>query len=519
MKPILNDSSNERVLTGVPNLDVILHGGLVAGSVTVIAGPPGSGKTILSHQIGFHVASPDSKVIFFQTLSEPTAKRLRFLKELSYFDSQKLEREVTFIDLGEPLRSEGVDAVLNSIMAHVKRVRPALVVIDSFKAFGDFVATSDKYRNFSYEVVVRLMAWDCTVLLLGEFGTEEIGVNPLFSVIDGILVTKQMAISGENRRVIQVFKMRGTDHSRDLHTFSISDDGIQIYTPAFNFKHSPDADKTNVKASRCKIGIPQMDLLLSGGVPQGSTVLVSGAAGTGKTVALLEFIYRGANQFGEKGIFISFEETTQRICAVGKGLGWDIEAEIKRGLIKIIFISQLDIRIEENLAMIREEVIRFGADRVAVDSISVFFDKVDSVQIVRDKVFQLTTIVQAAGAVGFFASNIPYGAESISRYGVEETVVDGVIILSAIRKGTVRQRFIEIYKLRNSAHVLGRHRMEIGEGGIDITPSLDEDQLQMARKKKATGVAVSGKTKPGNKKKIAAKHQKKTTTKSIARSR
>ena len=281
-------------------------------------------------------------------------------------------------------------------MAHVKRVKPALVVLDSFKAFGDFVTTSGKYRNFSYEVVVRLMAWDCTVLLLGEFGEENIKVNPLFSVVDGLVIMKQMMVSGEQRRIIQVVKMRGTDHDREAHSFAINDKGVRIFTPSFSYKRSADADVQKLQAPRCQLGISGIDKLLGGGIPHGSTLLVSGSAGTGKSMALLEFIYRGASQFGEKGIFFSFEETAERIFAVGKGLGWDIEGEIERGNIKIIVISQLEIRVEENISLIQEEVARFGATRVVIDSISVFLDKVENAQIVRDKVFQLTTIVQAA---------------------------------------------------------------------------------------------------------------------------
>ncbi|RZA12068.1 MAG: hypothetical protein EOP10_32015 [Proteobacteria bacterium] len=224
------------------------------------------------------------------------------------------------------------------------------------------------------------------------------------------------------------------------------------------------------KDNRCLVGIQKMDKLLGGGVPHGSSVLVAGVAGTGKTVALLEFLYRGASEHNSKGLFFSFEESKERLIAVGKGLGWDVEAQIKRGMLKIIYIPQVDIRIEENVALIHDEIADFGAERVAIDSLSVFLDKIDSPQLVRDKVSQLTNIIQAAGAVGFFATSIPYGQISLSRYGVEETVVDGVILLSTFVKGSTRERYLEVFKLRNSAHILGQHKMKIDKGGIKITP-------------------------------------------------
>ncbi|HET9239371.1 MAG TPA: ATPase domain-containing protein [Oligoflexus sp.] len=467
--PDTRDHARARIHTGVPGLDTILCGGLPRGSFVSIGGPPGSGKTIMSHQIGFFIASPECKVMYFQTLSEPTAKRLRFLKEFSYFDPDKIDREIFFIDLGEPLRMQGLDAVLELLIEHVKRERPSFVVVDSFKAFGDFVTSPDQFRRFSYEVVVRLMAWECAVLLLGEFADADFQQTPIFSVIDGLIVIRQQMVCGEQRRILQVVKMRGTDHSREPHTFKIHEAGIHIYAPRLTIRRDPNADTNKVSTDLCKFGLPAFDELLNGGIPRGFSLLVSGVAGTGKTATMLEFIYRGARQFGEKGLYISFEETMERIHANARGFGWDIAHEIERGMIEIIFIPQPDVRVEEDLDRIQEAVKRFKPDRVAVDSLSVFLDKVESSEIMREKVFQLATIFQAAGAVALLATNIPYGQEGISRCSVEETVVDGVILLSSDQIGMDRERFIEIFKLRNTAHVMGRHKVTITRNGLAIT--------------------------------------------------
>lgn len=485
MTPDTSANAHARIHTGVPGLDTILCGGLPRGSFVAIGGPPGSGKTILSHQIGFAIASAQCKVMYFQTLSEPTAKRLRYLKDFSYFDPDKIDRDVFFIDLGEPLRSQGLEAILELLIEHVKRVRPNFVVIDSFKALGDFVSSPDQFRKFSYEVVVRLMAWECTVLLLGEFAEGDFKQNPIFSVIDGLIVAKQQTVCGEQRRILQVVKMRGTDHSREPHTFKIHEHGLHIYAPRLTVLRDPEADVDKAFHGICSFGIPALDKLLNGGITRGFSVLVSGASGTGKTVTMLEFIYQGARQFNERGLYISFEETMERIHANARGFGWDIAAEIERGMIEIIFIPQPNVRVEEDLDRIQEAVKRFKPDRVAIDSLSVLLDKVESTEVVREKVFQLATIVQAAGAVSLLATNIPYGKEGISRCSVEETVVDGVILLSADRIGMDRVRFIEVFKLRNTAHVMGRHAMSITRNGLAITLR----SRALASGKKSNGVS------------------------------
>jgi circadian clock protein KaiC len=197
-------------------------------------------------------------------------------------------------------------------------------------------------------------------------------------------------------------------------------------------------------------------------------------AGTGKTLLLLEFIYRGA-QAGEKGILFSFEETEERLRATARALGWDLEEQIRRGMIEIVFIPQPSILVEKHLLMMRERVETMDARRIAVDSVSVFLHKVQDPQGCREKVFQLASVVQNAHAVGFFATDIPYGRNQISRFGVEETVVDGVILLSSPEEGRERTRYLEVYKLRNTAHLRGRHDMAIGPEGINVFPRYADD--------------------------------------------
>lgn len=464
-----------RVETGVRNLDGLLGGGLPKGSVTVLAGPPGSGKTTLSHQICFHNATPARRVLYFNTLSEPTAKKLRHLKPFAFFDAAKLESAVTFCDLGELLRGEGLGPAAALMMAQVKRVKPALVVIDSFKVFDDLEASRERLRKFDYELAVNLMAWEATALLLGEYGPGDLATNPLFSIVDGLITLTQRQRFGEQQRLLQVVKMRGTDHDRNEHTFALTTGGVEVFVPRATMRR----DNRSSAGTRCRTGISKLDALLGEGIPRGSSLLVGGVAGTGKTALLLEFVYRGALA-GEKGVFFSFEETTERLLAAARGFGWTLDREIARGRVEIVFIPQPDVSVDRHLAMMHERIIALGAQRVAVDSVSVFLHKLDDPQVGREKLFQLASAVQNVHAVGFFATDIPYGSDQLSRLGVEETVVDGVVLLTSTQEGLGRQRYLEIYKLRNTAHLKGRHSMVIGEGGVTIYPRYEAEAELLA---------------------------------------
>jgi circadian clock protein KaiC len=473
---------DNRIATGIRNLDDVLHGGFPRGELTVLAGTPGAGKTIFAEQVIFKNASPKNPAIIFQTLSEPTAKTLRYLKQFSFFDPKMIEDgSVTFIDLGEILRSDGLEQAVELLMSHVKKVKPSFVVIDSFKVFEDLARTPEELRKFSYEVAINLMAWECTAFFLGEFSAEDIATNPLFSIIDGIITLKVRLESGEHQRFIQIVKMRGTNHSRDEHPFDINSSGIEIYAPRVTIQRNPTADimMAGNGPRRAKLGINQLDELLGDGICYGSSCLISGVAGTGKTLLLLEFIYRGAREFGEKGIFFSFEETAERIIANANGMGWGLEEEMKKGNIEIVFIPQPEILVEKHLLMMKERIEKLGAKRIAVDSASVFVHKIIDPQIVREKMFQLATIVQMTQGIGFFSIDIPYGANKISRFGVEETVVDGIILLTSINdeKSLKRNRFIEIYKLRNTAHASGRHQLLISDYGLVIKPNTPKPRV------------------------------------------
>ena len=462
-----------RLETGIPNLDAILHGGIPKGGTVVMAGPPGSGKTILTQQMCFHHATQGGRVLYFNTLSEPTAKALLYVRPFSFFDASLLDERIRFIDLGLILRTKGLELTANLVMEQLKQFKPSVVVIDSYKVFDDLARSAEELRKFTYELTVRLMAWECTTFLLGEYSPEHFE-HPAYSAIDGIIILKQVEQSGEQQRVLQIIKMRGTSHSRDPHPFIVSEDGIEVYAPSVTLRRKPITGQRPAEVGRLKTGVSRLDELLGEGIPYGSSIIVSGVAGSGKTVLGLEFVYRGARDFGEKGLIFTFEETEERLRSTARGLGWELDREIERGMVRIIFIPQPDILVDRHLLEMQRQVESFEARRVVIDSMSVFLHKIQDPRIVRDKVFWLANIVQNQEAVGFFTNDVPAGSVQHTRFGVEETVMDGLVLLSWEKEGLERHRYVEVNKLRNTGHARGRHSMSISQGGIRIFPRIDE---------------------------------------------
>lgn len=454
--------------TGVPNLDPMLGGGVPIYSLNIVAGQPGTGKTILVQQMLFNYISnhADAKALYLTTLSEPTLKVLRYMQCFSFFDADAFGEQVLYQDIGLFIRKHSLSELTDYLVSLVEKYKPEILAIDSFKAIRDLSTDIAEFRRFCYDLSVRLASAKCTTFLLGEYDRADIGEGAEFAVADGILYLNIALQEGEQRRFLQVYKLRGRATEMIPSPFIISDSGTRLLgsTPT----RKPLENELNQDNERLSTGIAGLDALLSGGIDRSRSLLLSGISGTGKTTLAMQFLIQGAMQ-GEKGLLFSFEETPERLRRMAKTFGWDAQSLEDRGLLRIIFIPQTQIRVEQHLEQMVLELESFQPSRFVVDSFSVFLHKVNDLAVQREKTFQLSTYVQQIGAVGIFISNIPTGdPHRISRFGVEETVVDGTIVLSTEIRGTQRKRYIEVYKMRASDHVHGRHRMEITHRGIEV---------------------------------------------------
>lgn len=451
--------------TGDEALDAILGGGIPAQSVVVIAGEPGSGKTILTHQLLFHAARGGKRCLYFTTLSEPAIKVVRYMQEFRFFDAALLEEKITFVDLGAAIR-QGADAILAEIMSRVEDIEPAFVAIDSFRSIGELLRNADTARQFVYDLASHTAGWGATTLLVGEYSRPDLSEFPEFAVADGILRLGSERQELTSVRELEVLKMRGAAYVSGRHFFEIGGDGLSVY-PRVSAPAPTDSAPFPADA-RDKTGIEGLDDLLDGGLPKGSATVVQGGTGSGKTTLAMHFLLEGIRS-GEKGAIFTFEETPQQLRWVGGRLGWDLPALEKQGLLLISYTSPVELSPDRFLNLARAEVHGQGIRRVVFDSLSTMALGVPSDRRYKELIYAAAKHMRREGAsiLMTMESQQLLGAGDISGLGVS-FIADNLIQIRYVEMGGRLERAISVIKARGVDVNSELRGAAIGRGGMTV---------------------------------------------------
>ncbi|AKG20070.1 ATPase domain-containing protein [Calothrix sp. 336/3] len=451
--------------TSIPGLDGVLSGGIPELSINIITGPPGAGKTIFTQQILYSNATPERNALYLVTLSEPSVKLLHYLQRFDFFDAEKVNTAVTYLDIGEVIREKGLEDAIAVIVKHVQDYKPALVAIDSFKAIHDMAKDPVEVRKFGYDLSVRLTTWGVTAFLIGEYTQEEIEKEPIFAIADGIIRLHNHPQGLHYQRYIDVLKLRGENYFTGLHPFNISDTGLTVYP---RIKFLGDLGDIQLHSQRATTGVTTLDDMLDGGIPRGSATMVAGGAGTGKTLLGLHLITAGIAQ-GEPGVIVTFQENPHQLREIARSFGWDLAAMEEQELLVHLYSSPVEIQPDVHAAHVKEMVQRIGAKRVLLDSLKdIEIATPDKVRF-KDYIYALVNQFKLQGVTTLLTNEIPemFGPFQLSEYGVS-FVVDNVILLRYVELAGRMGRAINIMKVRGSQHSKEIRYFEINNEGIQI---------------------------------------------------
>ena len=456
--------------TGVQGLNEIMGGGLPEFSLNIIAGTPGCGKTTLAHQFVFANATPERPALYFTILGEPAIKMLRYQQQYTFFDLAKLNSSIRFINLSQIVEEKGLQGVLEEITKEVEVANPSIVVVDSFRTVVRGVRSDSnemEIQVFVQRLALLLASWEATTFLIGEYTEAEMRDNPVFTVADGLFWLNQIAERNSIVRKLQIMKLRGQASVPGLHTFRITDAGLQAFSRTMGL----DGRKRKVPPEHyLSTGIPELDQMMGGGIPEGDSILVAGSSGTGKSILTTQFIAAGVRQ-GEPGIVAVFEERPEEYAERATAFGLDLETSRSGGMLEILYLRPLDLSVDETMQEILDAVRNKGAKRLVIDSLAGFEMalapgfRTDFRESLYRMIFALTghgvTVMSTVEMEESF-TGLPFSTYSIS------FLADDIIRMRYVEIEGQLRRILAVIKMRGGDHSKDIREYEITSEGLMI---------------------------------------------------
>ncbi|MDB5958986.1 MAG: putative circadian clock protein KaiC [Massilia sp.] len=451
-----------KLVSGVPGFDELLGGGVPEFSFNLIAGTPGSGKTTLAHQLMFSLANPQRRALFFTVLGEPPLKMLRYQQQFSYFDFDKVETSIRFVNLAADMVDGNFDRVLARIIDEVQEYAPSLVFVDSFRSVVQATPTGEQgfsdLQQFIQQLGMQMTSWQATTFLIGEYLQPDTESGPVFTVADGILWLSQLVRGDSMVRKIQVVKMRGAAQKLGSHTFRIDNNGVQVFPRAV--MRAPDASAPMLGSERLSTGVAGLDAMMGGGIPAAYSLLVAGPSGSGKTILATEFLAEGARR-GEHGIIAAFEKSPNQL------LSNKLNELVSTGMVGVVNTRTLDLSIDEILHELVTMIDATGARRVVIDSLSGFELALSSIfrDNYREALYRLVAVLTGKGVTVMMTTELEdrYDVLRFSSYG-NAFLADAIINQRYVELDGKFCRVVSVIKVRASDHSKDMRFYDIVDG-------------------------------------------------------
>lgn len=464
--------SPRRVESGVPGFDDILHGGIPKGHLYLVEGNPGTGKTTLGIQFLLAGIRAGEKVLYV-TLSEsepelldairshewPTEK-IRICEMVPPEEDLKPDTQYTVF---YPSEVELADTV-QTIFREVDAVQPQRLVFDSLSELRMLARDPLKFRRQILAIKRHLSGRNCTILMLDD-GTGEIGADlQLESIAHGVI---KMAVLnrdyGVNRRRIQVTKLRGSSFREGFHDYTIDKDGVSIYPRLIAAEHKPGFEGKHVPS-----GIQELDDLFRGGIDTGTSTLLVGPAGCGKSTIAFRYALSSALR-GEKAVIFTFDESAATLLGRARGLGMEPEPLIENRALEVQQVDPAELSPGQFVARVRTLVDEENLRVVVIDSMNGLLNAMPNEQFLAMQLHELFSYLGQQGIASII---------TLAQHGIIGTSMESPIDISYLadtvllfryfeRDGAIRQA-LSVVKKRSGPHERTIRELIFGEGTVRV---------------------------------------------------
>jgi len=470
------DLGAERISTGIAGLDDILCGGLDPDRLYLVEGTPGTGKTTLALQYLLEGSKKGEKGLYV-TLSE-SEKELRTvaarhgwsLDALSIFElvppeaSLDPEREQTLFHPAELELSE----TSKLIFGRVAELKPFRVVFDSLSEMRLLAQNPLRYRRQILALKHFFSGRNCTVVLLDDLSSNANDLQ-LHSIAHGVVLLEQLALDyGAERRRLRVIKMRGIKFRGGYHDFTIQTGGIAIYPRLVASEHH----KAFI-GDRTKSGSAELDALLGGGLPRGTSALLIGGAGVGKSSVAITFAVAAAER-GENSSIFAFDEGLGTLYARSAGLGIPLQAHVDAGRIHIQQIDPAEMSPGEFTHVVRRAVEQRNARIIVIDSLNGYLNAMPDERFLVLQMHELLSYLNQLGIVTIVVL-AQHGLMGPMQSPVDMSYLsDTVIMLRYFEAGGRVRRAISVVKNRSGIHEDTIREFQLTAGGVTAGPPLTD---------------------------------------------
>lgn len=493
--------NGKRINSGCSGLDDVLNGGLPSGHLYLLEGNPGAGKTTLALQFLIEGVKSGEKVLYV-TLSESREELLAVALSHGFstegLDITELlpteadlspEGQYTVFHPSEVELNDRMQAIVNE----VERVKPDRLVIDALSELRMLAKDPLRYRRQILLMKSCLANQTCTALLLDDQTTRDNDLQ-LHSIVHGVLSLERISRDyGETRRRMEISKLRGLNYRAGFHDYAIKTGGVKIF-PRLAAAES----RGNWEMSAVSSGIPELDELVGGGLDRGTSTLLLGPAGCGKTTISMRWIATAAAR-GENCAIFMFEEGMRTLITRATALGMDLRPHVESGRIRIEQVDPAEMSPGEFAQKVKTSVTQHGAKIVVVDSLNGYLQSMPGEQYLASHLHELfaylnnsevlTLVILAQGGTIGAAIETPVDVSYLT---------DNILLLRYFEtQGEVRQA-ISVIKKRSGGHertirelVLGPDRVRLGKalrefhGVLTGTPTFQGRSISVAERSTA----------------------------------
>ena len=486
------DPASNRAITGIPGLDAILGGGLPAGHMYLVEGESGAGKTTL----GLHfllAGRQQGETCLWITMSETERELHAAAKSHGWnldgihilnlvLTKQVLQTEerYTFFSPADVELSDATRQILDT----VKSLRPARVVFDPFSDIRHLARETLGYRRQILALRDFFSEQNCTVLLMQEMTRGSSGDIQVEALTHGYMTLHQESPEyGGQRRRIRIHKMRGIAFRDGYHDFAIQSSGIRVYprlVPAEHYAQLPD--------ETISTGLPELDRLLGGGCERGSSLLILGAAGVGKSSLAAQCALAAAER-GEKVLFFMFDETIRAFTTRGRKLGLALDAHIASGLIRLQQVDSAQFSPGEFTQLVVAAVDGDGIQTIVIDSLSGYINAMPEERFLATHMHELLTFLTYKNVLTIMtlAQHGVLGEHVLSPVDLSY-LADTVILIRYFEAFGAVRRALSVVKKRSGSHEVLIREMLIRDGrGIALGEPLTRFQGVLTGRPTFTG--------------------------------